>query len=381
MTPARLGWILALLLSLLVALPQGARLLRAAGLLLRFGAGDAAPALASWSARPVQVTAGELQTPRGPVRARLYRPADDPEAPCMVLLHGIHRLGVEEPRLQRFARAVAAAGVAVYTPEVRELTEYRIEATSVETIGAAVREMSRVGGRGQVAVVGFSFAGGLALMTAADPRFREQIAFTVSVGGHHDLERVARFFVEDRIGTVEGGVLERKAHDYGLLVLLHGAPGEFFAEGDVAASREALRLWLAGDREAARKAAEPLSPEGRRKMELIFAERGSALAGEVRAALDRQKERMAEVSPGRRVHEVTGGVYLLHGADDSVVPPTEALWLARSVPPSKLRAVLVSPALQHAELQGKPSWLEQLRVVGFMAAMLDEVAQEPRAVR
>jgi acetyl esterase/lipase len=377
-TPALRGWLLALLCSLLVALPPAERALRASALLLRLGASAPPSGLATYRHVAVSEEPGELRTGRGSVRTRVYRPAGEANAPALVLLHGLHRLGVDEPRLQGFARALASSGVLVHTPEVAELTDYRVEPSAVETIGRAAIQAGEIAGRSQVGVMGFSFAGGLALLAAADPRYRGSIAFTVSVGGHHDLERIARFFVEDRIPTAEGGELAMKAHDYGLLVLLYGATGDFFSGEDTGAAHEALRLWLANDRDRARKAAEGLSPPGKAKMERIFAERGAELAGEVKATLGKQKAGMAAVSPAGKLGAVSGGVYLLHGSDDRVIPPSEALWLAREVPASRLKAVLVSPAVQHVELQGKPSWLEQARVVAFMASLLDEAEREPR---
>lgn len=366
---------------LLVALPPAERTLRASALLLRMGSHGPPSGLAAYNLASFEESRGELVTPRGAVRTRTYRPTGRQDAPALVLLHGLHRLGVDEPRLQGFARAIASSGVLVHTPEIAELIDYRVEASSVETIGEAAKQAGALAGRSRVGVMGFSFAGGLALLAAADPRYQEAIGFTVAVGGHHDLERVARFFIEDRIPTVDGGELAMKAHDYGLLVLLYGATRDFFSAEDTPGAHEALRLWLAGDRDGARKAAEGLSAPGKQKMEKVFAERGAELADEVRGVLAGKKEGMAAVSPRDQLRGVSGGVYLLHGAGDNVIPPSEALWLARSVPPSRLRAVLVSPAIQHVELQGKPSWLEQARVVSFMTSLLDEVAQEPRLPR
>ena len=47
--------------------------------------------------------------------------------------------GIDEPRLGAFAHAIAASGVAVLTPEIRELCDYRIVPASIETIGESAR--------------------------------------------------------------------------------------------------------------------------------------------------------------------------------------------------------------------------------------------------
>ena len=43
------------------------------------------------------------------VPARLYRPSGVSSPPGMVLVHGVHRLGIDEPRLERLARSIAGA--------------------------------------------------------------------------------------------------------------------------------------------------------------------------------------------------------------------------------------------------------------------------------
>jgi len=64
-------------------------------------------------------------------RARLYLPRGVTDAPGLVMAHGVHRLGIDEPRLVRFARSLAASGLQVLTPELRELADYRLDPRSI----------------------------------------------------------------------------------------------------------------------------------------------------------------------------------------------------------------------------------------------------------
>src|SRR5205823_3807992 len=104
----------------------------------------------------------------------------------IVLAHGVHRLGIEEPRLQRFARAIAASGVVVMTPEIAELTDYRVDPRSIDTLGAAAHSL-RERTHAPVGLMGMSFAGGLSLLATADPAYAPDIAFVVAIGAHDDL--------------------------------------------------------------------------------------------------------------------------------------------------------------------------------------------------
>ena len=86
---------------------------------------------------------------------------------------------------------------------------------------------------------------------------------------------------------------------------------------------------------------------------------------------------MDQVSPHGKLAGIKVPVYLLHGAGDSVIPPSETLWLAADLPAARLRRVLVSPAISHVELGSDPSMLDELAVVDFLAAVLHE-ADAPR---
>lgn len=297
------------------------------------------------------------------IPARIYRPASAADAPGVVLVHGVHHLGIDEPRLQRFARAVSGAGVVVLTPEVAELSDYRVAPRSIDTVGRSLEVLSARVGRSKVGLMGMSFGGGISLLTAADARFRDRVAFVVAVGAHGDLARVSHFFAEDP-----------HAHEYGATVLVYTHVEDFFPPSDVPIAREALRLWLHEARDDARRAARELSPPSREKVEKLFAADLASLRPELALEIERLRDAMSEVSPTGRLGGIRANVYLLHGEGDNVIPASETTHLAADVPPAHLRAVLVTPAIQHVELKG-PTAMDKWDLVHFMGQVLAEAEQ------
>lgn len=166
--------------------------LRAAAVLFRVQDPQDPGALARLTAHPIEETLTEVPTPSGPIRARLYIPEDVPNAPGMVVVHGLHHLGIEEPRLITFAHALAASGIRVLTPELLSLADYQVDRSSVDLIGYSAGALSAQVGH-KVGVFGLSFAGGLSLLASADERFAPYISFVVSVGAHDDLETSPNF--------------------------------------------------------------------------------------------------------------------------------------------------------------------------------------------
>jgi len=353
-----------------VLLRTGFTYLRAAGLLLRIQNPRHPGVIGTIHTYPLQESLTELGTPGGAIRARVYIPMGVANPPGMVIVHGVHHLGIDEPRLVAFARAMSASGIRVLTPELLSLADYRVENSSIALIGYAARGLSESLGQ-KVGVLGISFGGGLSLLAAADPQFQPYIRFVVSVGAHDDLERVSQFFVRNEIVTPDGATVSMAAHEYGPLVLIYSHLEDFFPPADVATAHEALRLLLWEKVDESRKVAERLSPASREKMDLLYDQHLETLDGAMEKVIADHKVEMAAVSPHGRLQSLHVPVLLLHGAADNVIPPSELLWLERDVPSAFLRAGLASPALSHASMDGNPTFLDNLRLVRFMAELLE----------
>jgi dienelactone hydrolase len=366
----------ALLIGLLVIAALAVRPvrahLRAASLLLRFADEHAQGGLADVGRLPVDEEPTTIETSRGLVPARLYIPRGVASPPGVVLVHGVHRLGIDEPRLMRFSRAVASSGVVVLTPEVQEIADYHVDVRSVETIGAAARALKARVGQAKAGVMGMSFAGGLSLLAAADPRYANDIGFVVAIGGHHDLSRVSRFFATSEVEEPNGAHEHLEAHGYGALVMIYANAERFFPPEDVDAARDALRLWLWDKRDQARARADALGPESWAKMDVLFDGPADLVAPELLRETARAEVAMALVSPSGKLGQMEVPVFLLHGEGDNVIPAAETRWIAAEVPVRMLRQALVSPAVSHVELGGGAKVSDQLELVHFMASILEE---------
>ncbi len=356
---------------------------RATAFLLRLG-GDA-PAFAAMMETEVVSERldlpGELSAQGGGlsvVHARLYRPASTPvvgRPRGVVLAHGVHYLGIDEPRLVSLARSFAQAGLVVLTPELAPLADYRVDAPeNLETLRVSVRWLARrddlVDTHG-VGLVGVSFAGGLSLRVASEDAIAKDLAFVVSIGGHHDMRRIARFFASDTAETPTGTVPWR-AHDYGMAVLVFDAPERFVAKEDAPQLRVAVRAYLHESYALAEQEALKLSPEARAVFERVSHRDTQALAPKLLAAMPELSTAMAEASPVGRMANIHVPVFLLHGAHDNVVPPSESQWAALEAKDNPNVHLLVTAKIGHAELGDDAGTWATVELVHFMSEMLDD---------
>ncbi len=345
---------------------------------LVWGIGDARAAAAAscavhqdltWLARyPVASEATTFLTRSGSVRARLYRPEGLSDVPALVLVHGIHKDGMDEARLKTFAQSLAATGLLVLTPHVPSLADYRIEKSAVELIGWSAEALHRQTRR-RVGVMGLSFAGGLCLVTAADRRFAPSIGYVLAVGAHDDLERVANFLLTNEIPTPGGETLRLPADPYGVLLFAYAYAAALLAPADVEPGRAALRYWLWGETDKARDQAERLSPEGKATLQAIWEGDRATILPILRRQLERQRAALRSVSPHDVLAKVRCPVFLVHGAHDAVVPCSETRWLARGLG-GRCR-VLISPAVGHVEVAATATPAEKLEVTQFLREFLE----------
>jgi pimeloyl-ACP methyl ester carboxylesterase len=147
----------------------------------------------------------------------------------------------------------------------------------------------------------------------------------------------------------------------------------FFPPEEAAAAQEALRYWLWEEFDTAKERAKKLSPQSYTRMAGLFEHKLETIAPELLAEIERRKAQFPLVSPSSCLERVEVPIYLLHGAADNVIPATETLWLAHHAPSRWLAQALVSKAISHVELQGKPGWSDQFLLVHFMAGLLDEM--------
>jgi dienelactone hydrolase len=373
-----LGSCVAVAAAVTLGWSPAARWWRAGALLASLSSAHAsgAPAQAASASDLVEEDVADVAPPgaAAPIRARLYRRAD--QAPGMgrglVVVHGIHHEGMHEHRMVPFARELARAGLVVLTPELADLADYRITRQGVTAIRDAALYLGArrdLVADARVGVLGFSFGGGLSLVAAADLALADRLAFVASVGGHHDLSRVLRFLISNEIETPEG-TEHRQAHDYGLMVLLYGAVDRFAPAVDREPLREALRASLHGEREQARAAAVRLATdEGRRLWRLAAAQQLQTLAPELEAVVRDRGEELAALSPRGRLRSLGVPVYLLHGSGDTVIPPSETEWAARELAGAEHLA-LVSPLLEHVEVNRAAGLADKLALVQFIARLL-----------
>jgi len=357
-------------------------------------------ALASWTARPVAVPTDTIVPTRyGDVPGRLYRPANG-FSRTVILVPGVHRDGIDEARLVGLARDLAETGYSVLTVASPDLQRFRITPLVTDVIEDAVHWASGqrdLAPDGRVGVLGVSFSGGLAIVAAGRARVRDRVAFLLSFGGHGDLARVMHYLCsgevvgglaaarESRVVAGARNVQVHPPHDYGVAVVLLTMAERIVPPeqvGPLMAGIEGFLLASSLDMVDKSRAAEEFArmrtyaetmPEPSRTLmrwvnDRSVKELGARLLPVVDALADHPA--MPALSPERAPSVPTAPIYLLHGADDNVIPSIETVLLGEHLRDRAPVVGLLSGLITHAEVNRAPTAIEAWRLASFWQQVL-----------
>ncbi|MBI3048015.1 MAG: hypothetical protein HYY76_06855 [Acidobacteria bacterium] len=379
--------VLLLLLLTATALVYAARpYARAASLFVRVAnIGDPIERFFEARARTVDAQSPHtVPTREGDVQAQFYRPEGRIRR-SVLLVPGVHSMGIAEPRLTALARDLAGSGIAVMAMALPDLVAYRITARSADVIEDAAAWLAAqpaFAPDGRVGIVGISFAGGLAIVAAGRPPLRDKVAYVVSFGGHGDLGRVLHYLATGD-AVQAPGIATHPPHDYGVAVILYAAADRVVPAEQVAPLREGIRTFLLASQltlvdmnqanatfAKAREMVKGLPEPSATYLKYVNERNVKALGPILVPHLGLEADPAA--SPERAPSVPAAPVFLLHGDGDTVIPTAESAVLGDYLRSKGVDVrVLISQIITHAELDRSAAAAEIWRLIAFWADVLD----------
>jgi len=302
----------------------------------------------------------------------------------VLLVPGIHSMGIEEPRLTALADDLAGAGVKVMAMALPDLQAYRITPRATDVIEDAVTWMSQrpdLAPDGRVGIIGISFAGGLSISAASRPSIRDKVAFVLSFGGHGDLYRVMRYLTTGEAPQVPG-LETHPPHDYGVAVILYGLADRGVVPMDqVEALRKGIETFLLASQltlvnmdEAnatfakAREMATTLPEPSRTYLNYVNDRAVAKLGPALVPFLQQLGVGNPALSPQLIDHPASATLFLLHGSGDTVIPAAETVLFSEDLQRKGADVhVLLSELITHAEVNRAATYIDVLKLVNLWA--------------
>lgn len=259
-----------------------------------------------------------------------------PEGPvaALVLVPGLARTGKDDPRLVAFANSLARVRFAVLVPDVESLRALKVLPGDVDAIADAalwLADQAHLTGNRPVGVVAISYAAGPALLAATIPRARDRIGFVAAVGGYHDITKVVRFFTTGSF-QIDGRWRHAEPNAYGKWVFVKSNAERIDDPNDQ------MRLVAIADAKLADPAADvtamasALGADGQSVLALADNTDPDRVERLVAGLPQAIRDDMVALDPAAAPLETASAhLILIHGRDDTIIPYSESIDLARRV--------------------------------------------------
>ena len=283
--------------------------------------------------------------PCGETRAYVYAPFVR-AAGVYLVVPGLHFLGPDDARLDRFCRILAAAGFWVVTPFIRSYRRLLLDESAIDDARAAFAWARALAERERLptpAVFSISFGSRLALDLATLP---EPPSSVIVFGGYAEFIPTVEFAVTGQT-VFEGETLTIERDPLNSPVVFLNVMQHLAIDGD----RERLaKAWLtmvyrtwgkmelkaAGLRDPFAHEIAATLPKNLRKPFLLGCCLEDGYLPWLRAGLERAATDLAFLDPREQIAAVRCPVVLVHGREDDVIPYVESIKLSRTLPAARL---------------------------------------------
>ena len=317
--------------------------------------------------------------------ADVYRPAlgsRRSRRPGIVLNHGVAAGGMNDLRLTNFADALARAGYVALVPEFINLKEFRVRPSDVEEMVRSYEYLERLPdvNPDRVGFFGFSYAAGLAMLAANDPRISERVRFCFLLGSYYDLRSIVTYattgyYLED------GEWVYVKPRHTGKWAFLRNSLQLVGDDTDRRLLTRIANSKLEDDTCDVSASADSLGGEGALLYELMMNGDPDAAAGIIDRLNPRILSYFDELSMPGNIENVTARLIIVHGRDDNLMPYTESILLAENAPPKAIAQLRILESLQHVDLEfswegGPAAWAATLAEIGRVYSLMHALLAE-----
>ena len=277
---------------------------------------------------PTGQTDFTVQGKNGPVPVRMVFPVDAPNAPMVVLVHGLAPDGNKDGLLNFVAFHMAEIGLRVVMPDIPGEQHRLMRASDLDDVGATI-QWSAAASKQRVALFGISFGGGLAIATAEMPQYSNLVKVVFSDAGYNDIERLGRYYIGERVFGPDGRPYDESRPGSGPLLMAFQHLDEMVPADDVPAMKQLILS------EALDHSGGPAPPK-------VLTPAQNQIYDDLRAVKNADIETptvssAARAASGRDGSDLSGSRFtrrlprrlICRGLDDNTIPPKNLVDIAR----------------------------------------------------
>jgi len=275
-------------------------------------------------------------------------------------------------------RLLAQIGFTVYIPRITPLKNLDVSEINVQWFAHFYKwilEIEKVDPH-QTIMVGISYGGGILLKTLLNIKDKMPLPKTLlTYGTYFDVESSMKFLLTGEI-SLKGKTYQMRPHEWGLTVLFHNYLKNLETDWDTRGLQRAIQLQIQDKDKECDKQVNKL-PRFQKNIFYSIIQGSPTLEVKklAQAIIKNEQESFKSLSPKYWANNIQEKVFILHGSNDSMVPFTESIQLAKDLPNSEL---FISYLYKHSEFSTNGSFffnfMEIIKLIKFYANFFNHYA-------
>ena len=301
---------------------------------------------------------------------RIFK-TEDIKAQSIIIFPGASPYAENHPGVIMLGNSLREIGYNVYLPRIPPLKKLILDKKNIDWFAHCYQELAKnkIFSKKNIMIVGLSYGGASLLQATLDKRMQSPRPKSIlSYGTYFSIDTALDFFMNGII-KYKNKKYNIKPHEWGLIVMFYNFVDTIELDYDQIAIKNILKLRIQDEDEQVKKEMNLLNNKNKELVQNIL---DGILTQEMKLIIElmivKNKDLLDFLSPKKWISEINEHVFIMHGANDSMVPFTESLFLDKHLKSSTL---LISFLYEHREISTNRNILfkvkEFLKLIHFKA--------------
>ena len=293
------------------------------------------------------------------------------QSKSIIIFPGASPYAENHPGMIMLGNALRSAGYNVFLPRIPNLKNLLIVKENVDWFAHCYKELLNHKNISNTApmVVGLSYGGANLLKASMDKRMCEVSPTSIlSYGTYYSIESSLKFFLTGKI-KYNDKVFNIKPHEWGTIVIFYNFFKTINTKYDKNMITQILKYRIEDNDKEMNSLIKKLSKENKSLIDKILnGDIDNELESIIKMMMEQNSDVLNYLSPKNWAHQIDNQVFIIHGANDSMVPFTESTDLSKAIKNKKL---LISFLYEHREISTDRGLLfkikELLKMINFFS--------------
>ena len=269
----------------------------------------------------------------------------------VIIFPGASPYAEEHPGMMMLGSSLRKAGYNVYLPRIPALKDLILEKENIDWFAHCYQELvtTKIESKKNIMIVGLSYGGASLLRATLDKRMMSPKPKSIlSYGTYYSINTALDFFMTGNI-KYKNKIYSITPHEWGPIVMFYNFIDSIDIPYDKIKIKAILKYRIQDKTELVAQEVKKLENSGDKKIitNILAGDLTTEMKHMVQAMIDKNRELLEYLSPENWISSITDRVFIMHGANDSMVPFTESTYLHENLKDSNL---LISFLYEHREI-------------------------------